>query len=280
MTAALGRIGVWTSYHAIGEESAAEAARLGESLGYGALWLGGSPRLASTRPLLESTERLSIATGIVNVWQYEPGELAAEHAALVADFPDRLLLGLGIGHPEATAEYATPLAKMRSFLDGLDTAEHPVGRQERCLAALAPGMLELSARRALGAHTYFVPVEHTRFARELLGPRALIATELACVIDADAGSALEKARSYAGFYLALRNYVSNLRRFGFEDSDFADGGSERLLDAIVPRGSAEEVATLARAHLEAGASHVCVQAVGVSGIPREEWSALSSALGA
>src|SRR5882672_10032267 len=116
----LGTIGVWTTYRAIGEENAGEAARLVEDLGFGTFWLGGSPRLPTVRPLLEATEHLVVATGIVNVWAYDPTDLAAEYAELVQEFPDRLLVGIGIGHPEATSQYAKPLDAMRAFLDGLD----------------------------------------------------------------------------------------------------------------------------------------------------------------
>jgi probable F420-dependent oxidoreductase len=167
---------------------------------------------------------------------------------------------------------------MRAFLDGLDAADPPVPREERCLAALGPKMLELSAERSRGALSYFVPVEHTRFARERLGDGSLLATELACVLETDTERARQKAREYAQIYLGLRNYTSNLRRFGFTDEDIADGGSDRLIDAIVPHGTAGEIAAVARQHLDAGADHICLQAVGVSGIPREEWSALASAL--
>jgi probable F420-dependent oxidoreductase len=274
----LGEIGIWTSYHAIGEQNAAEAAALVAELGYGAFWLGGSPRLPAVRPLLEATERLVVATGIVNVWRYEPAQLAAERAELARDFPDRLLLGIGIGHPEATSDYSRPLATMRAFLDGLDGAAPPVPREERCLAALGPKMLDLCAQRSLGTLTYFTPIEHTRFARGHIGEHALVATELACVVDTDTDRARAKARGYAELYLGLRNYTSNLRRFGFTDQDVADDGSDTLIDAIIPHGTADEIAAVARAHLDAGADHVCLQPVGVSGIPREEWTALASAL--
>jgi probable F420-dependent oxidoreductase len=278
MAVALGRIGIWTSYHAIGEESAGEAAQLAEALGYGAFWLGGSPRLPSVRPLLTATERIAVATGIVNVWQNDPATLAGEWAQLEPDFPGRLLVGIGIGHPEATDEYRTPLQMMRGFFDGLDAAATPLPREARCAAALGPRMLELSAQRGLGAHTYFVPVEHTRFARELLGADALIATELACVLDAGADAARAKAREYAAFYLRLSNYTSNLRRLGYTDSDIDGGGSDRLIDAVVAQGTAEQIAAVAHAHLDAGADHVCLQPVGVNGIPRVEWTALAAAL--
>lgn len=274
----VGRIGVWTTYRAIGENNAVSAASLVEELGFGTFWLGGSPRLATVRPLLSATERLTVATGIVNVWQYEPAALAAEHSALTQDFPGRLLLGIGVGHPEATAEYARPLTTMRAFLDGLDSAPAPVPRDERCLAALGPKMLDLCAQRARGALPYFVPVEHTRFARERLGPDALLATEVACVIDTDAVRARATARKYASLYLGLRNYTANLRRVGFEDSDIEDGGSDRLIDAVVPHGSPDQIAEAVGAHLEAGADHVCLQPLGADGAPRDQWAALAAAL--
>jgi probable F420-dependent oxidoreductase len=274
----LSKIGIWTTYRALGEENAGEAARLAESLGFGALWLGGSPRLPAVRPLLAASERMVIATGIVNVWQYGPVQLAGEHAELTREYPGRFLLGIGIGHPEATSDYTKPLTKMREFLDGLDAAPQPVPRGERCVAALGPKMLDLSAERSLGTHPYFTPPEHTHFARERVSAGALVAPELACVLDTDRDHARETARKYARLYLGLRNYTSNLLKFGFTEDDIADGGSDRLIDTIVPQGSAEEIAIAARAHLDAGADHVCLQTVGVAGVPSEEWRALAGAL--
>jgi len=274
----LGRIGVWTSLNRLGAERAAEAAALVEQLGYGALWLGGSPRLPSVRPLLAASETLTIATGIVNVWAYEPAALAAEHAQLTAEFPDRLLTGIGIGHRESTSEYARPLATMRGFLDGLDAAATPIPPAERCIAALGPKMLDLSASRTRGTHPYFVPVAHTRAARERLGPDALLAPEIACVVDTDAARARATARAYAQTYLGMSNYTSNLLRHGFEPADLADGGSDRLIDAVIPHGSAERVAAAVREHFDAGADHVCVQPLGGDGVPREAWTALAAAL--
>jgi probable F420-dependent oxidoreductase len=139
-------------------------------------------------------------------------------------------------------------------------------------------MLALSAERSVGAHTYFVPVEHTRAARHRLGERPLLAPELACALDGrEQGRA--KARAYAQLYLRLRNYTKNLLDFGFSAEDIAEGGSDRLIDAVVPSGDAEQVADRARQHLAAGANHVCLQPVGVEGVPRSEWTALASALG-
>jgi probable F420-dependent oxidoreductase len=274
----LGEFGVFTIQRTLGSEQFGAAARLAEELGFGALWLGGSPRLPSVRPMLEATERLIVATGIVNVWHYEPEQLASEFSQLTADFPDRLLLGVGIGHPESISEYRRPLATMRAFLDGLDGASTPVPTAQRCLAALGPKMLELSAQRSLGAHPYFTPAEHTRAARDRLGPSALLAPELACVLDADRERALATAHGYAERYLSLSNYRNNLLAHGFDLQDVENGGSQRLIDAVVPHGSAGDVAESARDHLAAGADHVCVQTVGVQGVPREEWAALAHEL--
>ncbi len=274
----LGTIGVWTTYRAIGAENAGEAARLVEELGFGTFWLGGSPRLSSVRPLLEATETLVVATGIVNVWAYDPAELAAEYVSLARDFPERLLVGIGIGHPEATSSYSRPLTAMRTFLDGLDHADTPLRHDHRCLAALAPKMLRLSGERALGAIPYFVPVAHTRSARALLGPEPLLAPELAFVLDEDTGRAREKARAYARTYLGLSNYTNNLLRHGFTRDDVADGGSDRLIDEVTPHGSADEIAAAVRSHLAAGANHVAVQAIGEPGIPGLGWGGLAEAL--
>ena len=274
----LGRFGIWTSYRALGDENVGAAARTAERLGYGTLWLGGSPSPQRLKPMLEATTKLTLATAITNVWSDAPEQAAAEFAELERDHPGRVLLGIGIGHPEATSDYEHPLKTMREYLDGLDGAATPVPSDRRCIAALGPKMLDLSAERTLGTHPYFVPVDHTRYARERLGPSALIAPELACVVDTDKDRAREAARKYAALYLNLRNYTGTLLRLGFTEQDIADGGSDRLLDAVVPQGSAVEIAAVVRDHIDAGADHVCLQTVGVKGIPEREWSALAQAL--
>ncbi|MDQ6731350.1 MAG: LLM class F420-dependent oxidoreductase [Actinomycetota bacterium] len=279
MSIELGRFGLWTSYSALGQENAGVAAALAERLGYGTLWLGGSPRPSAVTPLLVATERLAVATGIVNVWS-DPAELVgAETAQLVAEHPGRFMLGIGIGHPEATSDYTRPLATMREFLDGLDAARPELSAQDRCLAALGPKMLDLSRERSAGTHPYFTPPDHTRFARERLGTNALLAPELACVVDSDPARGRATARRYAAMYLGLQNYTNNLLRFGFTEQDIVDGGSDRLIDTIVPHGSAEQIAAAAQEHLDAGADHVCLQTVGVSAVPKREWTALATALG-
>jgi len=274
----LGKIGIWSSYRPFGADRAAEAAKLVEQLGYGAWWVGGSPSVRDVRPILEATSTLVAATGILNVWANDPADTAAEVADVGMQFPRRFMLGIGIGHREATIEYGKPLDTMRAFLDGLDASATPPPADERCLAALGPKMLELAGERTAGTHTYFVPVQHTRAAREQLGSDKLIAAELACVVDTDTVRAKAVARAYAQLYLGLRNYVQNLLQLGFNEDDVANGGSDRLIDAIVPQGSADEVAAVVHAHLDAGADHVCVQPLGGDGIPRSAWAALAEAL--
>jgi probable F420-dependent oxidoreductase len=277
----LGSFGLWIG-RALADEHYGAAARLAEELGFGVLWLGGSPRLPRLRAMLESSTRIVIASGIVNVWAYEPAELATEFGALDSEFPGRVLLGIGIGHPENTPEYVSPLGKMRSFLDGIASGKRPVPRERMVLAALGPKMLDLSFERTLGAHPYFTPPAHTRFARERLGAGALVAPEQAVVIDhGDPAAAGEVAREYGARYLKLSNYANNLRRFGVIDEAIADGGSPQLIDEMVPQGSAAQVAASVRAHLDAGADHVCVQTlqpVGVSGVPERDWRELAAAL--
>ena len=269
----IGTIGVW-HIHRHGTAVVAEL----ESLGYGALWLGGSPSLDEARPFLEAGGTMTIATGILNVWRHEPADVAAGHAALREAFGDRFLLGIGIGHPEATSEYTKPLTTMRAFLDGLDAAPTPVPPDERILAALGPKMLRLGAERSLGAHPYFAPVEHTRFAREHVGPEKLVAPEVAVVVEPDPETARQLAREYAGYYLGRSNYTRNLERFGFGERDFAGGGSDRLIDVLIPHGSADAIAEAVRAHLDAGADHVCLQPVGHGPAPFEDYRALAAAL--
>jgi probable F420-dependent oxidoreductase len=273
-----GEYGAWTSYRAIGEENAGEAAAAAEAAGMGTFWLGGSPRLAQVRPLLEGSEKLTIATSVVNIWAYDPADLVREYAELEADFPGRVCVGIGVGHPEATSDYKRPLSALEGFLDGVDDAPAPIPVGRRIVAALGPKMLAMSARRSLGTIPYFSSVDHTRAARAAVGPDALVIPELAYVLDEDVERARATARRYAEIYLGLSNYTNALLDHGFEQADIEDGGSDRLIDHVIPHGTAAEVAALVRAHREAGADHVALQALGADRVPGAEWAALVKAL--
>jgi probable F420-dependent oxidoreductase len=273
-----GENGVWTSYRQIGEENGAEAAAAAEAAGFGTFWLGGSPRLAQVRPLLEGSDEMKIGTSIVNIWAYDPADLAREYAELEADFPGRVCVGIGVGHPEATSDYKRPLTALEGFLDGLDAADSKIPKDRRIIAALAPKMLAMCVRRSLGTIPYFTSVDHTKWAREQIGAGADLIAELACVLDEDVERARATAREYAKLYLGLRNYTNALLKHGFEQSDIEDGGSDRLIDHVVPHGSAADIAAAAQAHRDAGADQVCFQPLGGEGIPAADWRALAAAV--
>jgi probable F420-dependent oxidoreductase len=262
----LGRFGVWWSgsWHDAEDRELNVAAEL-ESLGYGTLWSSGGfePGLAPRfRELLAATDRAVVASGIASIWTTTPADVAPEVADLEARFDGRFLFGIGASHSAIVQDYSRPYSRMVEYLDALDAADPPVPREQRVLAALGPRMLELAKERAAGAHPYFVPVEHTAYAREVLGPGPLLVPEVAVVLETDRDAALKRAREYAGIYLPLPNYTNNLRRFGFTDEDIVEGGgSDRLIEAVIPWGDAATIAERVRAHLDAGADHVCVQVI-------------------
>lgn len=259
MTVELGRFGIWAHSSALGVDVVTEV----EKLGYGAVWIGGSPDggLGIVDELLGATERIAVATGIVNMWKDDAATVAASYHRIEQRWPGRFLLGVGIGHPEATQEYVKPYDKMVAYLDELDAASVPAAGM--ALAALGPKALKLAADRTAGAHPYLTTPEHTRQARAVMGPGALLAPEQKVVLDTDAERARGVGRSMVAHpYLGLVNYVSNLRRLGWSDEDLANDGSDELIDALVAHGDAETAARGLTAHLDAGADHVCVQVIG------------------
>jgi probable F420-dependent oxidoreductase len=277
---------VWWSgsWHDADDRALDVAAEL-ESLGYGTLWSSGGfePGLAPRfGELLAATERVVVASGIVSVWTTTPADVGPAVADLEDRFDGRFLFGVGASHSAIVPDYARPYSRVVEYLDGLDALDPdrpPVPPDRRVLAALGPRMLELAKTRAAGAHPYFVPVEHTAYAREVLGPGPLLATEVAVVLETDRTAALERARQYASIYLPLPNYTNNLRRFGFTDEDIDGGGSDRLIEAVIPWGDAATVARRVHEHLDAGADHVCVQVVAdFSNFPLAEYRELAPAL--
>ena len=268
-------------------EAAERAAEL-EGLGYTALWVPdvGGELFVAVANLLGATATATIATGILNVWMHTPDEAAAQHAALTADHGPRFLCGLGISHRpliDAVNEpgaYQKPLAKMAEYLDGLDAAEVPLARDARVLAALGPKMLELARTRSAGTHPYLVTPELTASARAGVGPDGLVASEQAVVLETDPDRARATARLHLGGYLALPNYSNNWKRQGFTDDDLANGGSDRLVDALVVWGTEETIAARIQQHRDAGADHVCIQVLtdDPAGFPIEQWRALAPAL--
>lgn len=281
----LGSVGVWWSgsWRPAGEAQVDVPAEL-ERLGYGTLWSSGGfdPGLAPRfERLLAGTTTAVVASGIASVWLTPAAELADAVAALEEAAPGRFLLGIGASHAPIVEEYHQPYSTMVAYLDALDAAPRPVPRDRRILAALGPRMLELAAERSVGAHPYFVPVEHTARARQVLGTGPLLAPEVTVVLEEDPGQARQAARSFTAGYLALPNYARNLLRLGFDEDDVAGAGSDRLVDAVVAWGSVGDVVARIRAHHDAGADHVCIQVVSsADGFPLDAYRELAAALAA
>jgi probable F420-dependent oxidoreductase len=253
----VGRFGIWTGA-APTPEQAAEI----EKLGYGAVWVGKSPaaELTFAEPILEATESLTLATGIVNIWAAPAKQVAGSYHRIEEAHPGRFLLGVGVGHRERTQEYRKPYDALMEYLDELDELCVPTSR--RVLAALGPKVLELAARRSAGAHPYLTTPEHTAQARELVGGSVFLAPEHKVVVTTDTQKAREIGRESVGFYLGLSNYVNNWKRLGFTDKDVKKPGSDGLIDAVVAHGTPEHVAARLGEHLRAGADHVAIQVLG------------------
>ncbi|MDW6061420.1 LLM class F420-dependent oxidoreductase [Streptomyces sp. FXJ1.4098] len=281
----LGRTGIWTGAlrttdpadHGAIRDAAAEV----DELGYGALWLGGSPSPDQAAFLLEATSRTTVATGILSIWGHEAAYVAERHAALDAAHGGRFLLGLGVSHGHMVKQYARPYTAMREYLDALDAAPIPVPASRRVLAALGPKMLRLSRDRAAGAHPYLVTPEFTAEAREILGDGPLLAPDLKVVLEPDLDRARATARAYLSHYLPMPNYTNNLLRLGFTEDDFRDGGSDHLVSSVFALGDAETIRRRVDEYLAAGADHLAVQVVTddpLNNIPLAEWRTLAEAL--
>jgi probable F420-dependent oxidoreductase len=283
----MGAIGVWSGeLRAVESGERTEAAAELDDLGYAAAWVpagNDQGQLEAFREMLDASSRLVLATGILSIWTTVPGTVAAGHAALVQKHPGRFVLGLGVSHPHLVErlgeQWERPLEKMATYLDGLDHASPPVPADERVLAALGPRMLELARDRTGGAHPYLVSPEHTRRAREVLGPGPLLAPEQKVILDRDADRARSLARERVAMYLGAPNYRRNLVRLGFGPDDLDHGGSDRLVDTLVAWGDVDAVAARVKAHRDAGADHVCLQVLlPERRLPRAEWRQLAEAL--
>jgi probable F420-dependent oxidoreductase len=269
----LGRTGIWSTPPETYGMDPRDLAAAAENHGFGSLWLGGShmapDAFTQLVALLDGSTKLIVGTGIASIWGRPPSDMRQAADTLSKGFPGRFILGLGVSHAPAVEKlgrsYDRPYSEMERYLDEMDhpagqAADAPGERAIRVLAALGPRMLELSRDEADGAHPYFSPVDHTAFARQVLGPGKLLIPEQAVVLGDDVSG----ARTYAQRYLQLPNYVANLRRFGFGDPDTSGTGSDRLIDAIIPHGPAV-IADRVRQHLAAGADTVLLQPLGPDG---------------
>ena len=253
----LGTFGAF-GHHSMWQQLSPDQLRDIESLGYGAIWAGGSPaaELSWVDPILEQTSTLKLATGIVNIWTAEPGPTADSFHRIEKAYPGRFILGIGVGHPEAHQQYRKPVEALTDYLDKLD--EYGVPKDSRVVAALGPKVLKLSADRSAGAHPYLTTPEHTAEARKLI-PEAFIAPEHKAVLTTDAEKARAVGRKSLEIYLNLANYLNSWKRLGFTDDDVAKPGSDKLVDAVVAYGTPDEIAARLKEHITAGADHVPVQ---------------------
>jgi probable F420-dependent oxidoreductase len=278
----LTNLGVWAATDGLSAAEAAAFAKRVEAWGYGALWTPeavGREVFSASAWLLANTTRLIVASGIANIYARDSFAAAAAQKGLNEQSGDRFLLGLGVSHIPLVKdmrqhEYGKPVATMRAYLEGMAAAPYksvaPRSPPQTVLAALGPKMLELASERADGAHPYNVPPEHTREAREIIGTNKLLCVEQAAILETDGSRARALARQFLDIYMGLPNYVNNWRRLGFSDPDFAGGGSDRLIDAVVAWGDEKAIRKRIDEHWQAGADHVCVQAIGAGGRPDEQ----------
>ena len=287
----LGRIGLWAAdFDLQPMAKSQEAIAQVEEMGYGAVWVPEAvirEPFASTALLLSATKKIVLATGIASLHARTAQTMQAGWKTLTEAFPDRFLLGIGVSHAPMVqgvhkGTYDKPYSTMVEYLDAMDKGiffgAAPTTAPQRVLAALGPKMLKLAAERGAGAHPYFTPVEHTAFARETMGAGALLAPELAVVLETDATKAREIARKYMTTYTRLPNYANNLKRFGFTDDEITNQ-EDRLVDAIVAWGSLDTVVAAVKGHLDAGADHVCIQVLTdkPGTLPMREWQELADA---
>jgi probable F420-dependent oxidoreductase len=273
----LGQLGVWYFLDTKPASEAAETARRIESLGYSALWIPetvGRHPLVHAGYLLSSTEKLVLATGIASIYNRDPGAAMAGANTLAEQSGGRFLLGLGVSHQPMVEmvrghEYGRPYSTMKRYLEAMKAVPYravaPTEAPPVVIAALGPRMLELAASHTNGAHPYFTTPEHTKTAREIMGPDAMLCVEQKVILETDAAKARELARDVAQIYLGLPNYRNNWLRLGFEEKDFEDGGSDRFIDATFAWGDLDAIRDRIDAHLKAGASHVCIQPVNPNG---------------
>ena len=289
----LGSVGIWTrQFEDHPAVKVREAASELEELGYGAIWFGeatGREALTHAGLLLAATRRIIVATGIANIYARDAMAMASGQKTLAEAHPNRFVLGLGVSHVPLVEQlrghqYDKPVSRMRTYLNAMDQAPYncvaPASKPIRVLAALRPKMLELAAERADGAHPYNVNPEHTARARKILDRGQFLCPEQAIVLETDPAKARKIGREFLERYLKLPNYTNNFLWLGFEENDFRNGGSDRLIDAMIAWGDLNAIRNRIREHHSAGADHVCVQVLTADrhALPLREWRELASAV--
>ena len=281
----LNSFGVWQFTDGVSSAEARAMAQRIESLGYSALWIPeavGRHAFVNSANLLLATDKLVIATGIAGIHNRPAWSTKMAATELDELSGGRFILGLGVSHaPMVTLrglDYSKPLTAMREYLDVIDHAVTmtPGAMAPIVLAALGPKMLELAAARTAGAHPYWTTPEHTAEARELVGPDAWLCVEQKCVLTSDRELAHARANEQLEMYISLPNYRNSWIRLGFTEEEI-DGRAPRFVDAVVAWGDENAIAARLQEHIDAGASHVCIQAVDASGDrSRPDWNLLET----
>ena len=283
-----GKLGVWYFFDGMSSADAAAAAQRIESLGYGTLWIpetvGKSP-VALSSWLLANTTKLNLATGIINIYHREPGVTMAAQKTLAEQSDGRFLLSMGVSHRPMVEgvrglEYGPPVATMRRYLEAIGQSPYtgfpPAEEPPTLIAALGPKMLELAATACNGAHPYFSSPEHTSMARDIMGSDPWLCVEQKIIFEADAEKARALARPVAKIYQGLPNYRNNWLRMGLSEDDINDL-SDKFIDTTFAWGTIDQIKGRIAEHMDAGASHVCVQPVNTNGNMGElHWECLEA----
>jgi len=264
---AIEKLGVWVNIYCYSFPERISLAQQSEKLGYGAIWIpdmAGEDPFVTVAALAAETSEIKLATGIANIYIRSPLAMAGSRSALNKLSGDRLILGLGVSHKEIVSgwlkmDYGKPLSTMSLYLDALKPLVTDPENGMIVLAALREKMLALSAQKSDGAHPYLTTPEHTAKAREIMGPGKFLAPEQKIILETDPSIARAVARKNLAMYLAIVNYRNSFLEFGFNQDDFADGGSDRLIDALVAWGDETKIMKHLEAHWDNGADHVCVQ---------------------
>ena len=270
----LGALGVWYFTEGLSARETATFAQRVEDLGYSALWVpeafGRDPLVLSSW-LLANTTSLTVATGIANIYHREPGVTLAAQKTLAEQSNDRFLLGLGVSHKPLVEglrglKYGKPVETMRNYLESMANSPYSgpgTGTEPKTvIAALGPNMLKLASEKCQGAHPYFTTPSHTKMARNILGPDAMLCVEQKVILETKPDEARDAARRVAAMYLSLPNYRNNWLRMGLTEEDISGPGSDRFIDSTFAWGDVDDIKGRIEQHFDAGASHVCIQPVG------------------
>ena len=258
------------------EPEAVQFARKVEQLGYSVLWVPevmGREIFTLSSHLLGQTERLIVGTGVAIAYAYEPIAVAAATRTLGEFFEDRFILGLGVSNKAYNAKrgipYEKPVAFMQDYLERMKSAPY-VAPSATTSTAICPGRHDAQNAATLSHSNprnadLFHDDRASETTREALGPKPWLCAVQLVISETDVAKARATARRYMATYMAIEHYLYRLRRLGFTDADFANGCSDRLVDAIVAWGSEDKIRQRIADQIKAGATHVSILPIDPNG---------------